>query len=40
MAGQRVAAPEKKREKGGVRRESRGQKNDFSTVANNPKVPP
>ena len=29
MAGQRVAAPEKKREKGGVRRESRGQKWTF-----------
>ena len=35
MAGQRAAAPEKKREKGGVRGESWGQKVKifFSTVA-------
>ena len=29
MAGQRAAAPEKKREKGDVRRESWGQKSEF-----------
>ena len=35
MAGQRAAAPEKKREKSGVRRESWEQKSEFffSTVA-------
>ena len=34
MAGQRAVAPEKKREKGDVRRESYGQKSEFfSTVA-------
>ena len=39
MAGQRAAAPEKKREKGGVRRERAGAEVDFSTLAKrNPKV--